>query len=221
MSELTKRVLPELDIGQLSISTGAITRQISVMEAQLEMQAKELCTAFTEARTEIQRSLGEVTTKAEFKERFAPLVVHSRVHKGSLEITWSLQKGKTKPVGNAKGKRILEYLRKGKGFGYKLPDLMSFSRDYELLIVVETEKKATRLREMWAKVVALRVALRTVGRLCEDPAQQAAPGAASVQPAPIESRSPDVSVPTGRLAASEQAVLSHEFDKSDLGASVP
>lgn len=211
--------LPELDTEQLSSSTDIITRQIMVMEAQLETEAKELCTAFTKARTEIQRSMGEATTKAEFKERFAPLVLHSRVNKGSLEITWSLQKGITKPAAGGKGKRILQYLPKGKGFGYKLPDLMSLSRDYELMLVVDAERKATRLREMWSKVVALRVDLRTINRLCSPPGETAVQlpsqtaGTASVSPTAEQSRE--------RLAPAEAAVLSHEFDKTNLGAMTP
>ncbi|QRD62648.1 hypothetical protein H8Z72_22760 (plasmid) [Xanthomonas citri pv. citri] len=219
MSQHEPYALPILATDQLASNTDIITRQIMVMEAQLETEAKDLCKAFNKARTEIQLSMGEVTTKAEFKERFAPLVLHSRVNKGSLEITWSLQKGVTKPGANGKGKPILKYLRKGKGFAYKLPDLMSVSRHYELMLVVEAERKATRLREMWSKVVALRVDLRTLTRLCS-PADEAAVPLAPESAASARTESLHT-LTVDRLAAAEEAVLSHEFDKTNLGAMAP
>lgn len=219
MNPSTTLTLPELDIGQLSAISDVIQRQVTVMEAQLEMEARELCAAFTKARAEIQKSLGEATTKAEFKERFAPLVLHSRVHKGSLEITWSLQKGRTRPTGNKQGRRIMETLKKGKGYGYRLPDLISLSRDYELLLVTEAERRAAVIREMWSKVVALRVSLRTVGRICERSGAGAEP---LPQPSPKQAGAADADdVKSERLAAAEAAVLSHQFDKNDLGASAP
>ncbi|WP_440986215.1 conjugative transfer protein MobI(A/C) (plasmid) [Xanthomonas sontii] len=219
MSQHEQQPLPNLATERLSSSADIITRQIMVMEAMLETEAKDLCTAFTKARTEIQRSMGEITSRAEFKERFAPLVMHSRVNKGSLEITWSLQKGVTKPGPGGKGRRILDYLPKGKGFSYKLPDLMSLSRDYELMLVVDAERKATRLREMWSKVVALRVDLRAITRLCSTPGDAMVPPGREAPGSEPASSAVDQSLE--RMVASEEAVLSHEFDKTNLGAMSP
>lgn len=208
--------LHELGTDQLSDTIEGIARQITVLEAQLEFEAKELVDSFKESRASIQAKLAKATTEAEHKAQFAPLVLSSRLHKGTLEINWSLMKGKTKPADGGKRKGVYKYLKKGKRFAYPLTDLTSLSKEYELGLVVEAERKAAKLREMWSKVVALRVDLRTVSRMCGEgspavvaPAVRAELAGNVAAPATVENR---------RLAESEAEVLSHEFVKTHLGA---
>ena len=152
--------LYELDLGQLANTIEDLTKQVTVLEALIEIEAKQLSKSFKEARRNAKDQLGEATTKEEHTAQFAPLLFHTRLHKGSLEINWSLLKAKTKPNGASASRPIYNNVAKGKGFGYRLPDLMSLSRDYEQALVLEAEQKAVVLRELWSKIVSLRVSIR-------------------------------------------------------------
>lgn len=208
------RNLPDLDMSQVIDTTDTIKRHITALEALIEMQAKELCSAFKTRREEIQKSLGEATSRTESKERFAPLRITSRVNKGSLEINWSLVTGRTRPDAQGNTKPTYKFLPKGKGFCYHLPVLVSKSRDYEVMLVTEAERKAAELRELWNRTVAVRVALRSVSRESAGSVttvRPSTPPEAANDEAPLERQAP-----AAGLSAAEQAVVHGSFPQNDL-----
>lgn len=145
-----------------------INNQITVMETLAEMQAQDLCEWFKEERKKIQALLGEATTKQEYRERFAPLSLHARMHKGTLEIYWSEIKGKTKPDASGKTGWFRTRMNKGKRHSYDVSKLAAKARDYELALVLEAERRATALRDFWSRVVSLRLALRMINKQVEE-----------------------------------------------------
>jgi len=212
--------LYELYLGQLANTIEDLTKQVTVLEALIEIEAKQLSKSFKEARKNAKDQLGEATTKEKHKAQFAPLLFHTRLHKGSLEINWSLLKAKTKPNGASASRPIYHNVAKGKGFGYRLPDLMSLSRDYEQVLVLEAEQKAVVLRELWSKIVNLRVSIRTLSRLCEEKTNPVE----KVEEDKREGLAAELAVQGDererrRLADAEKAAMTYEFDKTHLGAS--
>lgn len=139
---------------------------IAAMEGDLQSRAEQLCQLFTEERT--RRRDEEVLKEQEAgrsgRNLYAPLVLHQRIHKGTLELTWTeLHKPKTRS-GKPGGNRYL-YIKKGQGGGYGLRDLMSRARYFETQLVTETEEKARELRQEWKDLVEIRrVARRFVQR---------------------------------------------------------
>lgn len=164
MKEENNQSKKHLDVELFKGPAEIIRNQLASFEAGAEMRARELCEWFYVQRKEIQARLGEATTKQEYRERFAPLTLHSRVQKGSLEIYWSETKGKSKPDINGKSRFFRHHLKKGKRHSYDMRMLASKACDYELDLVLEAERRATELRDLWSGVVSLRLALRGINR---------------------------------------------------------
>lgn len=156
------------DVTQVIGPAGIVNNQIMVMETLAEMQARALCEWFREERTRIQGQLGEATTRQEFRKRFARLSLHTRIHKGTLEIYWTEVKGKAKSSAGGKTRWFMVRMPKGKRHSYDNRKLAAAARDYELALVLEAERRATALRDFWARIVALRLALRMINRQVDD-----------------------------------------------------
>lgn len=169
MSAIIKQQEHHLDIAQITGSTEAINNQLIHLETVAEMQARELCDWFKAEREKIRQAMGTAATKQEFSERFSPLWLASRMHKGTLEITWNVQKARSKPDANGKTHPIFGTKpTKGKGHGYSLTKLAPLARGYELELVIEAERRATVLRDFWSRIVALRGSLRSINRQVEE-----------------------------------------------------
>ncbi|CAD0362824.1 MULTISPECIES: conjugative transfer protein MobI(A/C) [Xanthomonas] len=192
-----------------------INNQIAVMETLAEMQAQDLCEWFKEERKKIQALLGAATTKQEYRERFAPLSLHARMHKGTLEIYWSEIKGKTKPDASGKTGWFRTRMNKGKRHSYDVNKLAAKARDYELPLVLEAERRATSLRDFWSRVVSLRLALRMINKQVEELSAVPTRGTDTGEVTQLVS-------PTADLASNEvlahdtQVAASAEFPQSGL-----
>ncbi|MBD9537155.1 hypothetical protein IB227_14950 [Stenotrophomonas sp. STM01] len=65
--------LYELDLDQLAHIIEDLSKQVTVLEALIEIEAKQLGSSFKEARKSTKDLPGEATTREEHKAQFAPL----------------------------------------------------------------------------------------------------------------------------------------------------
>ena len=206
---------PAFDVEQVIKPAEAINGHLAVMETLAEMQAHELCEWFKEERKKIQAQLGEATTKQEFRERFAPLSLHARLHKGTLEIYWSETKGKTKPGADGKTGWFRTRLNKGKRHSYDVSKLASRARSYELTLVLEAERRATALRDFWSRVVTLRLALRKITSQVEELSTPRGPDAIEIRVAQLAA-APTAPASNDQSPDDELTAAAAEFPQTGL-----
>ena len=203
------------DVGQVIEPAEIINNQITVMETLAEMQAHDLCEWFKEERKKIQALLGEATTKQEYRERFAPLSLHARMHKGTLEIYWSEIKGKTKPDASGKTGWFRTRMNKGKRHSYDVSKLAAKARDYELALVLEAERRATAFRDFWPRDVTLRLALRMINKQVDE--LSATPSGDAAKPAVTQLAPTEVSLASNEVSTDDAMIAAAaEFPQSGL-----